>query len=247
MEQYDSVGWLYEILCAEYNFDDLCRFFLDEHGSLVKQYKNRRIHDVSCGNGIQAIALGQAGYHISASDVSSEMIGLAQKNADDRGLQMDFFQSDWREIPAIPEVRYGLLLCVGNSICHAAGKSDRTSVLCNFYEMLEKGGALILDSRNWELLIRENETYNVLPNRSYRGKNYIPVYLWQTMELEKRSKLKIVFIELSATQQVEYEVTLQFVPFGHRSICKDCKNAGFSIINDTYDSEGENYCLYLRK
>ena len=76
MEQYDTISWLYEVPYAGYSKDELGRGFIDEHEELFSRYSNGRFHDVSCGNGVQAVALKAQGYEITASDISAEMLRL---------------------------------------------------------------------------------------------------------------------------------------------------------------------------
>jgi glycine/sarcosine N-methyltransferase len=247
MDQYDSMGWLYEVLYADQELDQLGRFFLEEHESLIKRSTNSRIRDVSCGNGIQAIALCRAGHNVRASDKSLEMIRLARRNAEKMKVPLDVFQAEWKELPTESEEPCSLLLCQGNSICHTSSRVDRKAVLDHFYRMLEPGGTILLDSRNWEKLIRKEEEYSILRKREYNTKTYIPIYLWQGIELEKDSSVRIVFIELSANQQQEHEVILHFVPFSHECLREDCLDVGYTISVDTYDSETDFYYLYLQK
>jgi glycine/sarcosine N-methyltransferase len=247
MDQYDSMSWLYEVLYAEQEMDQLGQLFLKEHESLIKRSTTSRIRDVSCGNGMQAIALCRAGLNVRASDKSSEMIRLARRNAEEMKVPLDVFQAEWKELPTESEEPYSLLLCHGNSICHTSNRVDRKAVLDRFYKMLEPGGTLLLDSRNWEKLITKAEKYSIQKKREYNTKTYIPLYLWQRMELETDSSVRVVFIELSGNQQQEYEVILHFAPFSHKCLCEDCLNVGYSINVDTYDSKTDRYYLYLQR
>lgn len=247
MNQYDSLSWLYEVLYAEYDNNQLGHDFLKEHESLLKVNTDLRIHDASCGNGVQAIALEKAGYKITASDISQEMIKLAKKNSAKVNANLEIFQSDWKEIYHKRKRRYNLILCIGNSIVHTLSREDRKTVLKHFYELLEIDGILLLDSRNWEKRATKKEKYEILRQREYNGKNYIPIYMWENVELEKDSLLKMIFIEITGNQQKEYEVPIQFVPFSHVNLCRDCKDVGFTVQKDTFQDDGDWYCLYLKK
>lgn len=247
MELYDSIGWLYEVLYADHKIDWHEKAFIKEHDSILKNYTGCKIHVAACGNGIQAIALKQAGYDVTASDVSKEMVLLASQNAAKHGLSLEVFVSDWKKICTSRSEQYRLLLCTGNSLCHATNREDRQSVLHKFYEMLEDGGTLIIDSRNWEKLNREKEEYSVLKMREYKGRQYIPIYLWQHIELEQPSLLKILFVELGKDSQKVYERRIDFIPFTSKSLYENCKDVGFKIIKDTFNVKTDFYYMYLQK
>ena len=99
-----------------------------------------RVLDCACGTGELAVGLARRGYAVKGSDASPGMV--------DRARRLD---------PAVPfEVRrwedleeddFDTVLCVGNSIGHAA---DRPAALAGMRRALKVGGRLILTSRDWE-------------------------------------------------------------------------------------------------
>ena len=68
----------------------LMRGFETSLRSLVKKAGVREIHEVGCGEGYWTLRWLEDGYHVRGSDVSTEVIRLAQMNARDRGIQADF-------------------------------------------------------------------------------------------------------------------------------------------------------------
>ena len=88
MEQYDSISWLYEVLYAGYDKEELGQAFMVEHEGLLDRYKNGKFHDASCGNGVQAVALKARGYEITASDIIEEMLRLTHSYAMEKQVEL---------------------------------------------------------------------------------------------------------------------------------------------------------------
>jgi len=154
VEQYDTISWLYEVPYAGYNKDELGRGFIDEHEELFSRYSNGRFHDVSCGNGVQAVALKAQGYEITASDISAEMLRLTHAYAMEKHVVLSMFKSAWSDIAHHVDYKFDVVLCVGNSISHTRNQTERVEILKQFYEIMNEGGTLLLDTRNWELLFQ---------------------------------------------------------------------------------------------
>lgn len=66
-----------------------------DHGPL-------RVLDLACGSGIIAVMLGlqRPAWNISGLDIQAHLIGLAQSNAANLGLRIDFFEADLRSFRA---------------------------------------------------------------------------------------------------------------------------------------------------
>ena len=61
---------------------------------LFKRQGVASVLDMTCGTGAQAIGLGERGYDVTACDISSEMVRIAEEKA--RGLPIRFYQGDIR-------------------------------------------------------------------------------------------------------------------------------------------------------
>lgn len=247
VEQYDSISWLYEVLYAGYNKEELGQAFIDEHEELFSRYRNARFHDASCGNGVQAVALKAHGYEISASDISEEMLRLTHAHAIDKKVELSTFKSAWSDIQQHVDHKFDIVLCVGNSISHTRNYSERFETLKRFYEILNEGGTLLLDTRNWDSLVDNGLSYKVLNKRNYGGKTYVPIYLWGRVQLEEESLLRLVFIEFDGERQAEYERTITYTPFSHDALLEMCRESGFVVEKDTFNMDEDRYYVYLRK
>lgn len=247
MDEYDSLSWLYEVLYAGYHKEELGHAFVAEHKELFDRYEHGKLHDASCGNGVQAVALKARGYAITASDISEEMLRLTCAYAREQHVKLYAFRSAWADIRQHVEDKFDIVLCVGNSISHTRDHCERVMTLQQFYEILNEDGTLLLDTRNWDLLSKSNLKYSILKKRDYKGKSYVPIYLWEPVQFEKTSILRLVFIEFSEEGQTEYERRISYSPFSHSRLLEACQESGFKVEKDTFNMEEDRYYLYLRK
>jgi len=242
MTEYDHLNWLYEVLYAEYDENFLEEEFLKQNSFILE--KSKRILDASCGNGILTQSLIKAGYDVSASDISVEMVELTKKRISKMGSSTHCFVSSWQELPEMNE-KYDLIFCYGNSISHSKSKKERIQNIQSLYSCLNKNGILVLDTRNWDKQIQlKYTTYN---SRKYNNKMYTPIYIWDFEKGRESSSVTIVFVESDGNTMKTYERKLTFSIFLHEEIIEEVKELGFEVIKDTFENELDEYCLYLKK
>ncbi len=105
-----------------------------------------RLLDAGCGTGRYAIELGRRGYVVEGVDRSPELIDVARRSANHGPGSVSFQVGD---VLALPEHRYDAILCRG-VLNDFVETSSREAVFRSFAGALRRGGALILDVREWE-------------------------------------------------------------------------------------------------
>ena len=82
---YDELAPLYHLIYQDW--DASIRRQGEQLSALIKTEwpKSKRVLDVSCGIGTQAIALAQYGYCVTGSDISANAIERAEQEARARG------------------------------------------------------------------------------------------------------------------------------------------------------------------
>ena len=88
--------------------------------------------DVSIGTGSLTLPLGQLGVSLYGSDLSGSMLARCRKKADERGIAIDLRQSDFR---------------------------DLTGVLEQMDALVEPGGCLYFDLRNWDRIVGQKKRF----------------------------------------------------------------------------------------
>jgi len=121
--------------------------------NLLREKGVKRILDVSTGTGFHSIRLLQAGFEVVSADGSSQMLAKAFENGVQRGFVLRTVQSDWRWLNRDIKEQFDAVICLGNSFTHLFTESDRRKALAEFYAILKHDGMLILDQRNYDLIL----------------------------------------------------------------------------------------------
>ena len=114
-----------------------------------------RILDCSCGIGLLAVGLAEAGFEVTACDASPLMVERTQALARAHAVDLPARACRWDQLPDQGwQGRFDAVVCVGNSLAHAVGRDGRRAALDGMASVLTAGGALALTSRNWEQIRR---------------------------------------------------------------------------------------------
>jgi SAM-dependent methyltransferase len=141
---YDEYAWAYDLVIAPPTVP-ACDFIADTltrrgvaAGSLVL--------DAGCGTGRYAFELARRGYAVDGVDRSPQLVAEARK-CDAHGLALSFNVGDILELPA--SHNYDAVLCRGVLNDLLDGRS-RGAAFRSFARALRRGGAVLLDVREWE-------------------------------------------------------------------------------------------------
>lgn len=115
----------------------------------------KKVLDVACGTGFHSVRLREAGFEVISADGSPEMLAMAFENARQRGHILRTVQADWRWLNRDVHGKYDAVICLGNSFTHLHTERDRRKALAEFYAALRHDGILILDQRNYDMILDE--------------------------------------------------------------------------------------------
>lgn len=122
----------------------------------IKHLKERgckRILDVATGTGFHSIRLIEEGFEVVSADGNMEMLAKAFENGRKRGHVLRTVLADWRWLNRDIHTKYDAVICLGNSFTHLFNEVDRRKALAEFYAALRHDGILILDQRNYDLIL----------------------------------------------------------------------------------------------
>ena len=164
-------------------------------GDLVKSIPpNTRVLDCACGTGQLAVGLAGLGLDVVAADASLGMVRRTQELADEVGVSLQTLHASWDELPDhLDASTFDLVFCVGNSLGHAEGESGRLAALASMSRPLNRGGRLVLNSRNWELVRARGSRFDIRDRLIRRnGRDALVIYYTQIEQLwEQEHPLEI--------------------------------------------------------
>jgi glycine/sarcosine N-methyltransferase len=142
---------LYESIAASYDelfpLPKAATAFLD---SLVRDSPwPRRVLDIGCATGAQALALAARGWLAAGLDSETAMIEVARARAAREGLssRASFSVGDMRDLGSrFERASLDLVLCLGNTLPHLA---ELRPFLSEAGALLKSGGALVLQLLNY--------------------------------------------------------------------------------------------------
>jgi SAM-dependent methyltransferase len=243
----------YEILAADYDwmFDDGAL----AHGRAINHPATARllgrispasvVLDAACGTGVDAAALARRGFTVWAADGSEAMAAGAAARFRREGLGIPVVHSRWAGLPAATSERFDVVLCIGNSLVHAAGRDAMVQALTGLRRMARPGGHVVVDSRNWEKLHAERQIVQVADRVvSRQGRRCVVLYAWEIPgRLGEEHTAHLVFVFDNAGQAEVHEHQITFLPFTISDLRERLELAGLREVDTDFDDSRDRYAV----
>jgi SAM-dependent methyltransferase len=253
LADYGLVAGAYEMLAADYDwmFDDdaLANGRAINHPATARllQRISRAsvVLDAACGTGVDAAVLARRGFTVWAADGSEAMVEGAAARFREERLATPVLRSPWADLPAATGERFDVVLCIGNSLVHAAGRDAMVQALTGLRRMARPGGHVVIDSRNWEKLHAEREIVQVADRVVTRGgRRCLVFYAWEIPDRlgdEHIAHLVFVFENGTRVEAHEYEIT--FRPFTISELRERLDLAGLREVDTDFDASRDRYAV----
>jgi len=191
---------------------------------------SKKILDVSCGIGTQAIGLAMLGYFVSASDLSAKEIERAKQEAHDRNAELSFSICDMRNAYAHHGPGFDVVLSADNSLPHLLTDEDILLALGQMRACLSAGGGCIITVRDYE---REERGKNLIKPYGVRVENGHRYLLFQVWDFDgEYYDLTFFFVEENlATQEVKtIAMRSKYYAISTRRLCELMQQAGLQNV-----------------
>jgi SAM-dependent methyltransferase len=243
----------YATLATDYDwiFDDeaLARGVAINHPAtarlLERTSRTSVVLDAACGTGVNAAALARRGYRVWAADGSSAMAAVAAARFRREQLDIPLVHCMWADLPAVIDERFDVVLCIGNSLVHAAGRAAMTQALTGLREMVRPGGHVVVDSRNWEKLHAERQIVQLANSAVTRhGRRCIVLYAWEIpdrLDQEHVAHIVLIFEHGSRIEPREYRIG--FYPITLRELRERLEAAGLREVDTDFDDARDRYAV----
>lgn len=127
-------------------------------------FSGKEIHsvlDVSIGSGNLTLPLADMGIELYGSDLSEAMLRQCGKKAADRGQKVDLRVCDFRRLEGFGR-KFDCVLSTGNSLPYVSN-DEVMEVLGQMDALVERGGYLYFDVRNWDHILSTKQRFFLYP------------------------------------------------------------------------------------
>ena len=119
-----------------------------------ERWRGKRVLEVGCGIGTDAVNFARAGAIYTGVDLSEESVKLCKKRFEVFGLEGEIFSANAEELDAVfdPHEKFDLIYSFG--VIHHAPRPDR--VVSNFPKLLAEGGevrAMLYAKNSWKNIL----------------------------------------------------------------------------------------------
>src|SRR5262249_14195854 len=151
----------------------------------------------------------------------------------------------WAGLPAATDERFDVVLCIGNSLVHAASREAMVEALAALRRMARPGGHIVIDSRNWEKLHAERQGVQVADRAVTRdGRRCVVLYAWEFPEhLDDEHIAHLVFVFDDGGRVESRDYPIAFRPFTLSQLRERLELAGLREIDTDVDDSRDRYSL----
>jgi len=201
--------------------------------------------DAACGTGVDAAVLARRGFTVRAADGSAAMVEGAAARFRRERLAIPLMHCRWADLPAATGERFDVVLCVGNSLVHAAGRDAMVQALTGLRRMTRPGGHVVIDSRNWEKLHAERRIVQVADRMVTRGgRSCLVFYAWEVPDRPGDEHIAhLVFAYDNGGQIEPHEHEITFRPFTLSDLRERLERAGLREVDTDFDPSADRYAV----
>jgi SAM-dependent methyltransferase len=139
---------------------------------------SRKRRDVACGVGTQTLGLAKLGYSVTASDISESAVERARREAEQRGLPIDFSVADMREVSRQHLQPFDVVIACDNSVPHLLSDAEILAAFKEFFRCVRPGGGCIVSVRDYEQEDLSKQQVRPFALRESDGARWIVGQVW---------------------------------------------------------------------
>ena len=139
---------------------------------------SRNLLDAACGVGTQALGLAKLGYSVTASDICESAVERARREAEQRGLSIDFSVADMRDISRQHLQPFDVVIACDNSVPHLLSDEDILAAFKQFFLCVRPGGGCIVSVRDYEQEDLSRQQVRPFALRESDGARWIVGQVW---------------------------------------------------------------------
>lgn len=230
MDFYDDLAPFYHLIFPDWS-DSVRRQGEQLDRVIQAQWPgHRRVLDVSCGIGTQALALAARGYSVLASDLSAREVERARREAALRDLAVDFKVADMRMAHHAHGTGHDLVMSCDNSVPHLLTDDDLLLAFQQFFACLRPGGGCVVTVRDYD---KEERGTNIVKHYGARvedGKRYVPFQVWDFQGEHYDLSFFVVEDDLASGRATIHAMRSRYYAVSTTRLCTLMREAGFENV-----------------
>lgn len=204
--------------------------------------QKKAVLDVACGTGQHVIALAREGLNIKGADFSAKMVALAQENAQNAGMDLTFRQAGFGQLAdSFGNHAFDSLICLGNSLPHVLSEDMMLRTFDDFKSVLRPGGKIIIQNRNFDLVVKQQIRWMEPQTHREDGKTWIFIRFY---DFDPDGRITFHILTLTMQEKGDFQqriVSTRLWPVQQVQLVDFLERAGFRDIRQFGDLEGTSF------
>lgn len=196
---------------------------------LVADNKIKSSLSVACNSGFYVVMFRRLGVDAVGIDESPKMIDKARANSVACGVTVDFVCGDYHNLARRFSEGFDIITLMTDSVSHIKRHADLTKIIEGLYAILNPGGLLVLQTRNYETILKNQERFQPpISNRS----GIDETIFFRVLDFSAKSmECSIVKFHKHENQWNNQVLTTEVFPYLKTDLEEMLKGAGFKDIN----------------
>jgi len=192
----------------------------------------RRMLDVSCGIGTQAIGLALQGFAVTGSDLSAGAVERARQEAGPWGVSLALSVCDVRQAHGHHGSGFDVVISCDNSLPHLLTDQDLLLALGQMRACLAPGGGCLITLRDYASEERGRHLVKPYGVRLEGDKRYLLFQVWDFDEDGEHYDLSFFFVEedLRTHQTRTRTMRSRYYAVSTDRLCELMRAAGFAHV-----------------
>ena len=130
---------------------------------IFKEYgfdKSAELLDCACGIGTQAVGLAQAGYNVTASDISEGELKEARERSAMNNVTICFKNADFCALSETFSKQFDIVIAMDNALPHMLSKDALESAIKSITAQIVPGGIFVASIRDYDALLMDKPPYS---------------------------------------------------------------------------------------
>jgi 2-polyprenyl-3-methyl-5-hydroxy-6-metoxy-1,4-benzoquinol methylase len=195
---------------------------------LLQERIGTSILDLGCGSGGFSIHWAETGYNVVGIDSSSAMVQQAQKNAEEKEIDIEFQCLQMTDFANKIQQQFDVIICVGNNLAHILEPVKLKRVFTETMKSMKPSGLAVFHILNYHRILDIKRRDFPARNREVDGKEYLFLRFYNF--LKDFLEFNMVMAVKEDGQWSSRSMQMKHKPWTHEELIRLAKEAGFTDV-----------------